>query len=261
MSRSPTRVRAAVLCVLAAGLMGAGPAPEGTESSLGFGVTRAEFTTQGSPVYRYRTAGEMVHLGASHRFQKHLTLSGELNAAAGLVTGVEQRTPTNQDNYSPPIAGVGGIFIDGSVALRMGMHFKYAGAELGAAGSAMGARDQLWLPSAQAWVGIPQLAYGWVQTMAGPNGTSRVLAQPMVGIGHRSDAMSAYFGVHVLSRIEDVPPRQDAPWMGGLLFEISPGVRLGGEYARGTAGADQVQVDERMLMRIQVEHARKDRYW
>jgi hypothetical protein len=255
------RRSAAVLSVLAAGLMGAGPAPQGTQTDLAFGASRSEFVTSGSPVYRYRTAGQMVHLGATHRFDKHFTLSGDLNATAGLVTGLEQRTPTNPDNYTAPRAGVGGIVLDGSVALRAGMHFKYAGAELGFAGSAMGARDQRVVPSAHGWVGVPKLAYVWGQTMSGANGSSVVLAEPMVGVGHRGDALTAYFGAHVISRVEDVPPRSDAPWMSGLLLEISPGVRLGAEYARGTATQTQVQADERIVMRIQVEHARKDQYW
>lgn len=257
-----TRSRsAALLGALAWGLMGAGPAPQGTQTDIGFGAARAEFVTDTTPVYRYRTAGQMAHLGASHRFDKHFTLAADANLAVGLVTGLEQRTPSDPTDFMAPRAGVGGIVSDGNISLRSGLHFKYAGAELGFAASAMGARDRQLLPSGQAWIGIPELVYGYAQTMVGPNGSSEVLAQPFVGVGHRSQAMTAYFGMHVLSRLEDVPPRQDAPWNAGALFEISPGVRLGGEYARGTAASTQVQADERMIMRIQVEHARKDQYW
>lgn len=246
---------------LAAGLTGFHPAPEGTETIVGVGFSRTEHDTDSSPVYRYRHSGMSTQLMARHRFPSRLTLAGQLAVDTTLVSGFQQRTRTELDEFTSPSSKVGQVQAFGAAVGRVGLHLKFAGAEAGFAAVRMPSTGGAVLPSGLAWVGAPKLMYAFAQTAAGPIAGSAVLAEPTVGVGHRGDQLSAWVGYHVWSRLEEIPPREDAPWTAGGAIEISPGVRVGVDYGRGTVKSEQGQPDERVLMLIQVDHARKDVYW
>jgi hypothetical protein len=242
-------------------LAAARPAPLGTETEAGFGVSQSQFDTLATtPVYRQGTTGLTGHLQARHRLPSGFTFSGQLDAELALVTTDRQMTAASAEDWTPPQYGVGELTTFGGAGLRAGWHGKYIGAEVGGGLYRHNAIDFGLRPSAEIWMGLPQVAYLWAGGGTGPMAASAALSQTFVGVGHHSKYITAWYGAHVRSRLE-VPPRRDAPWQAGAAFAISPGVRLGGDFAYGRSAAVQSQADSRALMMVIVDQTKRDEWW
>lgn len=229
------------------------PAVEGTEVEIGSGMVRAEVDDyRANPTYRYRTAGMNGHLLVRHRTAGGLSVTGQLGLEGALIVGNRQLAPTQLDDWSAPRYNLGEGTAYGGAAGRVGQHWRFLGAEGGAAIFRDNLRDLAVRPSVEGWVGLPSLAYVWGAWNTGPMHASNLFNEPTVGVGHRGEWVTAYAGAHVASRLL-VPPDKQAPWVAGATIEVNPGVRVGIDYAEGRRSRSQAQADTRLMFVVQVD--------
>ena len=254
--------------------MGAHPAPEGTEVSVVTGHTLAEYSSlSAAPAYRYVSNGIGAHVAGRVRFDNNITLAAQLDVDHGIISGFEQETISPDGTYDAASMHVGDTAWNGASAMRVGWHDGIVGGELGVAFTGLPESEQRVHPSALGWVGLPKVAYLWGSTHAGPITRARSLHEPMVGVGHRGDFMSVWWGTHLESRIANLPwqylplanplagndvTQSNIPFVAGATFEVSDGVRLGIEYGDGDGQRVQTVEDTRLSMVVQVEGALRD---
>ena len=254
--------------------MGAYPAPKGTELSVITGHTLTEYRSLSQvPAYRYVSNGLGGHIATRVRFDNNLTVAAQLDVDHGIISGFQQETVAADGSYDAASKHVGDTSWNGATAMRVGWHDGILGGELGVAIAGLPETEQKLYPSALGWVGVPKFAYIWGATFAGPITRAQSLHEPMVGVGHRGDRLSIWWGTHLETRIANLPWQylplsnplagQDVsdnniPFVTGLTVEVSPGVRLGVEYGAGDGRAVQTVEDTRLSMVVQVEGALRD---
>jgi len=256
--------------------MGAHPAPKGTEVSVITGHTLTEYQSLSSaPAYRYVSNGLGGHVSARHRFDNNFSLAAQLDVDHGIISGFQQETASVDGTYDPASKHVGDTAWNGATAVRVGWHDGIVGGELGVAFAGLPETEQRVYPSAIGWVGVPKYAYLWGSTFAGPITRAQTLHEPMVGVGHRGDFMSLWWGTHLESQIAGLPwqylpldnplanndvSKNNIPFVAGLTVEVSPGVRLGVEYGAGDGQRLQTVEDTRLSMVVQVEGNVRDEF-
>lgn len=256
--------------------MGAHPAPKGTEVSVITGHTLTEYeSVSKAPAYRYVSNGLGGHIAGRVRFDNNITFAGQLDVDHGIISGFEQATASVDGTFDPATKHVGDTSWNGATAVRVGWHDGIVGGEVGIALAGLPENEQHIYPSAIGWVGLPELVYVWGATFSGPITRAQSLHEPMVGVGHRGDFMSLWWGTHLESRIanfpwalasidnplgnNDVSPN-NIPFVAGMTVSISPGVRLGVEYGDGDGMRLQTVQDSRLSMVIQVEGEARDSF-
>lgn len=256
--------------------MGAHPAPKGTEVSVITGHTLTEYESMSkAPAYRYVSNGLGGHIAGRVRFDNNITFAGQLDVDHGIISGFEQATASVDGTFDPATKHVGDTSWNGATAVRVGWHDGIVGGEVGIALAGLPENEQHIYPSAIGWVGLPELVYVWGATFSGPITRAQSLHEPMVGVGHRGDFMSLWWGTHLESRIanfpwalasidnplgnNDVSPN-NIPFVAGMTVSISPGVRLGVEYGDGDGMRLQTVQDSRLSMVIQVEGEARDSF-
>lgn len=258
-----------VLPVAALGLMGAHPAPKGTEVTVAAGHNLAEYRTRSAtPGYRYVANGLAVHVGGRVRFDNNLTIVAQVDADNGIVTGIEQTTIAQPGQGRQAPSHVGDVLWNGATAMRVGWHDGIIGGEAGVAMVGMPETDQILRPSAMGWVGVPSLVYAWGSTHAGPITRATALNEPFMGLGHRSEHLTLWWGTHVVGRLQNLPwsyaPIPDplpgasidpaaVPYIVGATVQVNPGVRLGLEYGTGDGRPEQTIPDSRLSLVVHVE--------
>lgn len=254
--------------------MGAHPAPKGSEVTVVTGHTLSEYrSVSNAPAYRYVSNGLGAHAAARVRFDNNLTLAAQLGVDHGIISGFEQETISPNGTYDSASNHVGDTSWKGATAMRVGWHDGIIGGELGVAIAGLPETEQKLYPSALGWVGVPKFAYVWGATFAGPITRAQSLHEPMVGVGHRGDFMSIWWGTHVETRIANLPWQylpvenplgsndvsdSNIPFVAGVTVEVSPGVRLGIEYGDGDGRQLQTVQDTRLSMVVQVEGDLRD---
>lgn len=259
------------LPLLAAGLMGAHPAPKGSEMTIQAGQTLTEYTSQQEqPQYRYVSNGLAIHTAGRVRFDNNLVLAAQLDVDHGIVTGFEQTSIAAAGQAQTASMHVGDPQWTGGTAMRVGWHDGIIGGDVGMAIASLPENDRHLFPSATGWVGVPKVIYAWGSTFAGPITRAQALNEPMVGLGHRSDHLTLWWGTHLEGRLQNLPwavlPAPDPfpgksispaaiPFIVGGTVQVNPGVQLGLEYGRGDRQAEQTVPDSRFSL---VVHVRGD---
>jgi|GEM_PF-5016947 len=271
------RTRKWLLPGMAIGLMGAHPAPKGSELTVQAGQTLTEYRTQGAdPTYRYISNGLALHVGGRVRFDNNLVITAQADVDHGIVTGFEQLTVASANHAETASMHVGDTQWSGGTAMRVGWHDGIIGGDVGMAIASLPEDGQHLFPSATGWVGVPKLVYAWGATYAGPITRSKSLNEPMVGLGHRGDHLTVWWGTHVLGRLQNLPwqyaPVPDPfpgkgiapdaiPYVLGATVQVSDGVRLGLEYGEGDGSRQQTVPDTRFSLVVHVEGETLDPDW
>lgn len=256
------------LPVLAAGLMGTHPAPKGTELTVQAGQTLTEYQTQTAPRYRYVSNGLALHTAGRVRFDNNIVLAAQIDIDHGIITGFQQLTVADAKNSETASMHVGDIQWTGGTAMRVGWHDGIIGGDIGIAMVNLPESERHLYPSASGWIGIPKLVYGWASTFAGPVTRAQALNEPMVGLGHRGDRITFWWGTHLEGRLQNLPwqltPLPDPftkpaiaasaiPYKVGSTVQVADGVRLGLEYGQGDHKAGQTVPDTRFSLVIHVQ--------
>lgn len=267
MTPTAKRTKIAILSSMALGLMGAHPAPEGTELTIAAGQNVTEYrTVETNPQFRYVSNGIAIHVGGRVRFDNNLTLAAQTDIDHGIISGSQQLTLAS-GQPQPDGSEVGDIQWTGGTAMRMGWHGKLIGGEVGMAIANLPEQQRHLFPSATAWVGIPKFVYAWGSTYSGPITRAQSLNEPMVGLGHKGDRITMWWGTHVEARIQNLPwgispvpnplpgeaiSPNAIPFVVGSTVRIIDDVRLGVEYGAGDSMAEQTVADSRFSMVIHV---------
>jgi hypothetical protein len=168
---------------------------------------------------------------------------------------------------------VGDLQWSGGTAMRVGWHDGIIGGDVGMAIASLPEEEQHLYPSATGWIGIPKVVYAWGSTFAGPITRARSLNEPMVGLGHRSEYLTIWWGTHLEGRLQNLPwallPVPDPftekpiaatsiPYVFGTTARVAEGVRLGLEYGKGDYKGDQTVPDSRFSLVVQVQGEQVD---
>ncbi|MBO86821.1 MAG: hypothetical protein CL927_15830 [Deltaproteobacteria bacterium] len=182
-----------VLSIAALGLMGAHPAPEGSELTIAAGQNVTEYRTAvTNPQFRYVSNGIAIHVGGRVRFDNNLTLAAQTDIDHGIVSGSQQLTLAS-GQPQPDGSEVGEIQWSGGTAMRVGWHGKLIGGEVGMAIANLPEQERHLFPSATGWVGIPKFVYAWGNTYSGPITRAQALNEPMVGLGHKNEHLTLWW--------------------------------------------------------------------
>jgi hypothetical protein len=263
------RVRLLIYPGAGLALMGAHPAPKGSELEVVAGQTVTEYrTSEGTPTYRYVSNGLAVHVGGRVRFDNNLTFAAQADVDHGIVSGLEQVSLAQPGQASVKSSDIGDVQWTGGTAMRVGWHDGIIGGEVGMAIVNLPEVQQHLFPSATAWLGVPKFVYAWGSTYAGPISRAQSLNEPMVGLGHKGDHVTFWWGTHVLGRLQNLPwqyapvanPFPDnainpssIPYVVGTTFQVSDGVRLGLEYGAGDHSSEQTVSDNRFSLVVHVD--------
>lgn len=243
---------AAVLMASSSG-HAAAPAPEGLETQLAFGAGswRARSAADGEdPItYLYTGVETVFFVRLRQRFESGLSLSGETSLAPSVLVG---RDIVSAGSTADGDRGPGSFDFSGDLALRVGWHGGFGGLELGGAlvevpGPEvllpLAGKERSLVPSAQAWVGAPQVLYAWGRLYAGPvSGLKETTL--MAGLGHNGEFFRTEAGF--LPEVANV----------SFDFKARPGVRIGLDGAAAWGDEDTAKVDWRGLLRIHIEHSK-----
>jgi hypothetical protein len=262
------RTRIAALCGVTLGLMGAHPAPKGSELTISAGQNVTEFRTiQTNPQYRYVSNGLAVHVGGRVRFDNNFTLAAQTDIDHGIISGSQQISTATAGDSLQTETQVGDIQWTGGTAMRAGWHGKLIGGELGMAIVNLPEAEQHLFPSATGWIGIPKFLYVWGGTFTGPITRARALNEPMVGLGHKGKNLTFWWGTHVEARLQNLPwqlapvpnplPGEKIspsaiPFLVGTTIRVNDDVRLGLEYGAGDRSPEQTVQDSRFSMVVHV---------
>ncbi len=276
MTPSNKCLRRAAICGLTLGLMGAHPAPEGSELTISAGQNVTEYQTiQNNPRYRYVSNGLAVHVGGRVRFENNLTLAAQTDVDHGIVSGSQQTSTATAGDSLQAETRVGDIQWTGGTAMRAGWHGKLLGGELGMALVNLPEAERHIFPSATGWIGIPKFMYVWGSTFTGPVTRARSLNEPMVGLGHKGKHLTFWWGTHVEARLQNLPwqlapvpnPLPGAsispnaiPFIVGTTIRVNDDVRLGLEYGAGDRMPEQTVEDSRFSMVVHVTGGSLERF-
>jgi len=264
-----SRIAPLGLPVLAAGLMGSHPAPKGSELTVQAGQTLTEYRSiSDQPRYRYVSNGLSLHTGGRVRFDNNIVVAAQLGVDHGIVSGFEQVTVSNAMQSESASQHVGDLQWSGGTAMRVGWHDGIIGGDIGVAFANLPEEERHLFPSATGWVGIPRLVYAWGSTFAGPISRARAFNDPMVGLGHRSDRITFWWGTHLEGRLQNLPWQlvpvpspfgsetispEAIPWLVGSTVQVAEGVRLGLEYGTGDHQAVQTVPDTRFSLVVHIQ--------
>ena len=214
-----------VFALGSAALCGAGPAPEGTEVTVGAAYGRYELRQGGcaGATRRSTVVEPAVHAGLRHRFDSGLTLGAD----GSVAPGVDSSSTPDDPNLGNP------LLWSGSAAVRAGLQGERLGFNLGPARVWRPEADRgFWVPSGDLWVGRPDWAYAWASVVDAPHTGALELAA-LGGIGHRSRFLHIEAGT------------SGAGWLGRVGFATGPGAWINLELAGGRVYDNQELADLR----------------
>jgi len=188
-----------LLPLLLFGVCGAGPARKGLEGTVNVGYGEYEYVGGrggcGGPSWRYQAREGMFHIRVRHRGPSGFTVAAEGGTGSGRLHSAQLEDPGDEENpgHPPELDQQRNVHL---VGLRLGYHGSWFGAELGPGlllSDSIYDRDALLLPSAEAWIGVPDVAYVWGGFLTGPIGRS---SPPFgFGLGHTGDRLHLTAGI------------------------------------------------------------------
>lgn len=215
-------------------LVGAGPAPEDTEVTVGMGYGRYTQRSGGCAGFdrSYRVLEPSVDVGVRHRLENGVTLSmsGSLAPGVASIPGSPDISPDLENAY----------LWSGAATVQAGRHGKWLGFQLGPALVLRPGVNRLTpIPAGELWVGRPDRIYTWGALLPQPHTGALELAA-LGGLGHRSNRAHIEVGTSGLG------------WLSRAGVRIGDGVWLHGEVAGGRMVPDQAEPDLRGRVSLSV---------
>ena len=215
------RALAAALLPLTLSLCAAAPPKEGLEVRGAAGAEVYEVYTGGCGTTRYanRITTGRAHGQVSYRSTSGLSVTAEANVGVGKIV---DSTIVQQDSSDTAPSPEGKIAHLNSLAVRIGFHGKYGGLEAGVMPLFHNTLNEFErsslnvLPSARGWLGVPEIAYAWLDLFAGPSISS--WPGMGVGLGHASERLRVEIGYSPQALISQAAFKIDGErWIGARL--------------------------------------------